>query len=330
MTHLRGLIIPIGLLVAAPSEVAAQERATPSTNVIEGVVRTAEGVPLSGVSVTLVERNDIVITDVDGRFRFTGVPPGAYTLRVRRIGYLPEEHRIERAPGAVATVEIALIRHPLMLEEIVVEAGGRGLFGVVHGPGMEPIRSADVSGNRTARRIRTGDDGWFRVPDFPAGKHLLRVSADGYRHRFFSVTVPDDSIRVVSIQLTPGPGGRRDIARVAWDSYSFSRRWASNALVTTLTRDDLDRRPAATVLDVSDVRAQAGSSPCVYVDGLLSALPLDFFNATEVETVDVVPAHALFLNRQPFSRSRTGSRSIGARDPRSACTARVYIWLRSN
>ncbi len=330
MTGLPSCTRLLPVLVVMSQPLAAQEALTPATNVIAGVVSDSEGAPLSGVTVILAERHEIRITEFDGTFRFTDVPPGAHTLQVRRIGYLPVTQQVVRPFGEILQLEIVMLRHPLLLEEIVVEAGSSGLSGVVHDPNMRPIPGAMVSAALTARRIRTGDDGWFQVPDFPAGRHLLRVSAEGYEAQFVSVIVPEDSARVVSIQLAPGSGALRGVAHTYWLDYSFNRRWASRAMTTMLTRDDLDRRAGASVLDIADVRTRAGTSPCVYLDGAPTFRSLDEFAAMDAEAVEVIPRYAMFLDRQPFSASRTGSRSMGAAGPRSACSSQVFIWLRSD
>lgn len=54
---------------------------------LAGTVVDAAGQPLFAVEVTLVQAGTTTTTDSTGAFTFRDVRPGAYTVRVRRIGY---------------------------------------------------------------------------------------------------------------------------------------------------------------------------------------------------------------------------------------------------
>ena len=62
--------------------------------------------PIADVKVTLVEIDRSAITVADGRFEFTAVPPGAYTLTVSRIGYIFVRRRVD--VPAEGTVELTV------------------------------------------------------------------------------------------------------------------------------------------------------------------------------------------------------------------------------
>jgi hypothetical protein len=324
----------IGVLAAlsfGPAALGAQQTPAPNSAVITGVVVDSDGAPLGRVTVTLVEPPATRVTEADGTFRFVDLPRGTYVLQTRGMGYLPTELRVELGGGETQRLTIALTRHPLLLDAILVEVGETGLRGVVHDAALQPIPGAEVSPRLTTRRFRTDDDGWFGAPGLPPGRHLLRVSAEGFDSRFFSVVIPEDSARVVSIQLQATSSSAPNLEARDWRDYSQRMRWGSRSMMTILTREDLDRRPAALLSDIGEVRHQAGNTPCVRVNGRPTVLPLDYFFAIEVEAVDVIPQDALFLERQPFSRRGTLSRSIGPTDmARQRCTAHVYVWLPSD
>jgi hypothetical protein len=88
-------------LVLAALAVGA-DRARPLA-IVRGLVADATTTaPIADVKVTLVEIDRSAITVADGRFEFTAVPPGTYTLTVSRIGYIFVRRRVEvPADGAL-------------------------------------------------------------------------------------------------------------------------------------------------------------------------------------------------------------------------------------
>src|SRR5688500_339137 len=87
------LVAPVALLV--PAESGAQR----ATHEVAGRVVDSAGVPLAESRVRLVELGRAQVTGADGRFRFSAVAPGAYTLSVARLGRVPETRRVA-VPGA--------------------------------------------------------------------------------------------------------------------------------------------------------------------------------------------------------------------------------------
>jgi len=100
-------------LCAAPA--AAQQ-----TGAIEATVVTAASAePLAGVTVQ-VNGSRSAVTDAAGRVRFAGLPAGACTLTLRRVGYAEATARAQVAAGATAAVRVALAEQSLLLDEVVV------------------------------------------------------------------------------------------------------------------------------------------------------------------------------------------------------------------
>ncbi|GIV59980.1 MAG: TonB-dependent receptor [Rhodothermaceae bacterium] len=105
----------VAVLVAVPGVLA-------QGGMIRGTVRDAEtGHPLPLVNVTL-EREAVVVaggaTDEAGRYHITGVPPGAYTLFARFIGYRTAEAGVVVGPEPV---EVNLRLQPAVLEMAALE-----------------------------------------------------------------------------------------------------------------------------------------------------------------------------------------------------------------
>ncbi len=81
---------------------------TPTTGIISGIVKElGTDSPLSGVSVKL--NNSIEqITGADGKFTFTEVPSGDYSLRIEKIGYKTEVIEDNLDPGESVNLTVQL------------------------------------------------------------------------------------------------------------------------------------------------------------------------------------------------------------------------------
>src|SRR5678815_5993727 len=73
------------MLVAALATLVALFH--PPADTLSGSVRTAEGAPIAGATVSLPELNRLVTTDAQGAFRFVSLPQGRIMLVARAPGY---------------------------------------------------------------------------------------------------------------------------------------------------------------------------------------------------------------------------------------------------
>jgi TonB-dependent starch-binding outer membrane protein SusC len=87
--------------------------------------------PLIGASVSVADRSGL--TDVNGRFNFTGVAAGTHTLRARMLGYQPATQPVTLAGGETVTVDVALAPQAVGLAEIVVVGYGQQAAGNITG-----------------------------------------------------------------------------------------------------------------------------------------------------------------------------------------------------
>ena len=96
------------LLLAAPLALAQLPKPEPADMRIEGVVADAlSGAPVAGARVEFMGSH--VDGDTAGRFRFDGLGPGTYNLRVRGAGYLQADQQVVLNAGQTsATLRIAL------------------------------------------------------------------------------------------------------------------------------------------------------------------------------------------------------------------------------
>ncbi len=109
------------LFLTAPATAQAQ-----TTGVVIGrVTEAGSGKPLPYAQVALErDRNRVVRSDDDGRFRLVNVPVGAQMLVVRLVGYAMKSLPLTMTAGNSLTVDIQLARQPLDLDAVVVTGQG--------------------------------------------------------------------------------------------------------------------------------------------------------------------------------------------------------------
>ncbi|GIW51412.1 MAG: hypothetical protein KatS3mg081_0767 [Gemmatimonadales bacterium] len=99
---------------------AAQQRGT-----IRGTVREADTQrPVPGVQVFIPGTQMATVTDAQGRYEFTGVPVGGVQIRVRAVGYSAAFATTTVVGGQTVTVDFALNRSVIALDEVVVTGTG--------------------------------------------------------------------------------------------------------------------------------------------------------------------------------------------------------------
>jgi MFS family permease len=137
-----------------------------------GIARDTDGVSLAGVSVLLTDRAGEVVartvTGPDGRYRFTDVPEGDYTLTVRTSEHKPATVAATVTGGAEARVDVGLAGNAALSGVVRQAASGEPLAGA-------SVTLADASGYVVAETV-TGPDGRYRFTDVPEGDYTVVAS----------------------------------------------------------------------------------------------------------------------------------------------------------
>jgi hypothetical protein len=83
------ILLALGIAVLLVAPAVAQT----TTGTISGVVRSTDGTPLAGVTVTVtsevLQGTREVVTDANGRFRVVSLPPGNYNVTYTQTGFSP-------------------------------------------------------------------------------------------------------------------------------------------------------------------------------------------------------------------------------------------------
>jgi vitamin B12 transporter len=132
-------------LALAPARGAAQRPGELAGRVTEA----GTAAPLEMASVEIASLGLRVWTDGTGRFRFRGVEPGAYRVRVARAGYGARERMAEVRAGEPAWLEVQLSPSPVALEAVRVTAEADPLL-----EGTRVTRAEiEAGGARTAAEV---------------------------------------------------------------------------------------------------------------------------------------------------------------------------------
>jgi TonB-linked SusC/RagA family outer membrane protein len=79
---------------------------------------------LSDVRVIVVGTTVFGITNADGRYTLRSVPAGSQEIRVLRVGYAEQKQRVSVTSGQSTTLDFALDRNVIQLQEVVTTATG--------------------------------------------------------------------------------------------------------------------------------------------------------------------------------------------------------------
>jgi len=121
LTILRRGALLLVLAIVSPFALAAQQ----ATGTVSGRVTDASiGRGLPDVAVLVTGSRLGTLTGPNGEYTISGVPVGARTLTVRRIGYQATTETVTVVPGATATADIALHVSAVNLSEVVVTGTG--------------------------------------------------------------------------------------------------------------------------------------------------------------------------------------------------------------
>lgn len=196
----------------------------------------------------------VATTGADGMMYFRGLSPGLWQITTRYIGFLPDVRDVTVSGREPTRVLVKLVPAPLRLPPVVVEATRPGLYGIVSTTRLGPLVSAEVRLlGRGRRTILTDSAGGFMHPE-AEGEYLLRVTAEGYRERRFSLNVPEGGGREVLVQLDAAePGyqasGNRELFYLRDLSYRLA--WARPNSV--LNRGKLAEYGTRSVCEVPEV-----------------------------------------------------------------------------
>lgn len=164
-----------------------------TTGIISGQILDAESLPIADASVEIVVNDSTVTTrtDTDGNYTAPEVPVGTATVTITAQYFEPQTFEIEVQSGDNP------INAPKKMVQSKVGSQLRGLVRNVAGEGID----ADIVVLPNRIRTDTNNEGYFEI-DVPPGTYTIEITARGYKKQKRSVTVGDNSVVILNVDLS--------------------------------------------------------------------------------------------------------------------------------
>lgn len=279
----RGFEIANTFFAAKTGTTQQQEEANNNKNRIDGIVRTADGQGIAGVTLTLhaveakpgepsLERH--ATGAQDGKFSFADLPAGRYTLRVEAPGFQPVTREVVLS-GDAATESLQITLQILPVNETVVVSETRSPQQLGDLPAQITVLSAqDVSRAATV----TLDDFLRQVPSFSLfrrGSSLVsHPTTQGVSLRGIGASGVSRTLVLLDGVPFNDPVGSwvywskiplLQIDKVEVDEGGISALYGSSAMAGAI--DIRTRRPSAALFDVEGLWGTRGTADLDFFAG---------------------------------------------------------------
>ena len=114
-------------MALAGGGMVAQRAAAQAPGEINGVAVAADSAPVAGADVGLIGTSYATTTDASGQFRFRRIEPGAYRVRVSRLGYQTVTQPVSLHAGETVSIRVALIPTAVEVAAVTVIGSQRDL-----------------------------------------------------------------------------------------------------------------------------------------------------------------------------------------------------------
>lgn len=222
LMDLSGLPIapPDGIPLATPGGTPAASIPAGECELVGEISDAASLDPIAGAIIEALGVGKTTETDAKGRFKFSGLPPGTYTLEASKLGYFAESGSVTLVPGQVAELRVGLRIKPAddgsqeyTLEEETLIGEYQGEIAGALGLNLDadtPVLSSGVNRDFFAK-TNVGDAGQAVAKVSGAnivdGKYaVVRGLADRYVTTTFNgaqISSADPSRKAVQLDLFP-------------------------------------------------------------------------------------------------------------------------------
>ena len=281
----------VALLVGTTGAAFAQD----ARHVVRGATSdSTSNLPVAGAIVQLSGGPELRSTRSDdaGQFRFSGIPAGRYRLSVIRIGYTESARDLELADRDT-TLVVRLAPITRVLGAATVRGDIAAIYGVIaRFPDLRPLAGAKLRVMGANKTVTTDSAGTFFIAVEKPGTYFVRVTRDGFAEERFPVDIPGQIAVEASRMLEPGASRVPASMEHLFAEVDQRLRW--RALNSAFVPGSEIRAAGSTLADgLAFSRSvvlrglRIPGDPCLFVNGARSRMPLDAFDANEIEAVEV-------------------------------------------
>ncbi|MGG4167943.1 carboxypeptidase regulatory-like domain-containing protein [Rossellomorea vietnamensis] len=168
-----------------------------------GTVQDPNAVAIPGATVTVFQNNiqvGSVITDSNGNYMVSGLPPGSYTVVVSAPNYTTESVAAMIENGQTTTVNVTLNEDPGTLTGFVRDTNNVPIPG-----GSVTVQISTGAGIIVATTV-TAPDGSYTVPNLSPGNYTVVAAASNFQAATQGVTISSNTTSIVNFNLASDPG----------------------------------------------------------------------------------------------------------------------------
>ncbi len=241
------------------------------------VVDEKTGEPIIGANIVLLASTLGAVSDLDGKFLITKIPPGTYDAKVSMLGYASKViSKIQVEEGSTFTIHVTLIEQSYSADEVVVTADA------VHSTEAallsERKKAASIGDGVSAEQIK-------RTPDATSGDALKRVTGVSLvDNKFVFIRGITDRYNETTLD-----GAQVTSTEVGKKSFSF------------------DLLPANLIENTSVVKSATPDLPGDFSGGLVQLNTLDFPTENSF-SINLGSSYNSSTTSKDFLRSQNGSR----------------------
>ncbi len=294
------MILLASLSVLSPRLAAAQ---VAQNRAVIGQVQDPQGAGLTDVTVRITRDTvtRITRTDRNGRFRFSGLTDGEWTLSAQRIGYAPYVVEIAITLDGVRH-DVVLSPRANTLDSVLVSARWTGVRGVAYDArSFSPLTDARVTVLGSVSVDSSDRDGAFAIEVPNAQTAIVRVEREGFLPVMRSVVIPDGRYIELDIPLDTANPAPKDNIDMKDLQLRLSNRGAYSVVVA---REELVKTGARSVSAAMTESPSGnrksiliGRDACVFVNGRARpGFPIDAVRVEDIEFIEAYPAGADFTN----------------------------------
>ncbi|WP_457621845.1 carboxypeptidase regulatory-like domain-containing protein [Persephonella sp.] len=191
------------IFIISDTDISVEDLSTGT--LISSVKQAVTNEPISEATVKISPINVVRLTDSSGNYKFTGLPPGLYTIEVYKDGYLPVTGQVTIEEGETKVFEAFLI-----LDD--EQATGNGIlsgyildalnsYGIANAT-IEFREGQNITSGEPITTIVTDASGFYSV-ELPAGVYTGLVKAEGYKSTGFTFVVIANETNNKDVSLSP-------------------------------------------------------------------------------------------------------------------------------